>query len=127
MISSSLIVKAVKESIKDSNDIDSLVSGLLDYLKKNNLLSLLPNILRKLEKELEKEEKQKTIQISTSHEFDKDVIEKIKEYISKDKGDKFKVTVDEDLIGGFVIKGKNKILDASLKRNIEFLRESLIK
>jgi F-type H+-transporting ATPase subunit delta len=127
MISSSLIVKAVKESIKDSKDMESLVSGLLDYLKKNNLLSLLPNILRKLEKELEKEEKQKTIQISTSHEFDKDVIEKIKEYISKDKGDKFKVAVDEDLIGGFVIKGKNKILDASLKRNIEFLRESLIK
>lgn len=127
MISSSLIVKAIKENLKDSKDTESLVLGLISYLKKNNLLSLLPNVLRKLELEKQKEEKSKTIDITTSHSFDEDVIEKIKGYISKEKGDRFKVTVDESLIGGFVVKGKNKILDASIKRNLEFLRESLTK
>ncbi|MDQ5901636.1 MAG: synthase subunit delta [Patescibacteria group bacterium] len=127
MISSSLIVKALKENLKDSKDTESLVLGLISYLKKNNLLSLLPNVLRKLELEKQKEEKSKTINITTSHDFDEDVIEKIKGYISKEKGDKFKIVVDENLIGGFVVKGKNKILDASIKRNLEFLRESLTK
>lgn len=125
MISSSLIVKAIKENLKDSKDAESLVLGLISYLKKNNLLSLLPNVLRKLELEKQKEEKSKTIDITTSHSFDEDVIEKIKGYISKEN--RFKVAVDESLIGGFVVKGKNKILDASIKRNLEFLRESLTK
>ncbi len=127
MISSTLIVKAIKENIKSEKDADSFSDNLLLYLKENHLLHLLPNILNKLEQEKIAEEKRSTIEISTSHEFDSDVIEKIKGYIEKEKGDKFKTVVDSSLIGGFVIKGKNKILDASLKRNIQFLRESLIK
>ena len=127
MISSNLIVKAVKENISSGGDSDLFADDLLLYLKENQLLHLLPNILNKLEQEKVKEEKTKTIEVLTSHEFDTDVLEKIKGYIEKEKGDKFKVVVEPSLIGGFVIKGKNRILDASLKKNIEFLRESLIK
>ncbi len=127
MISSTLIVKAVKENIKSGKDIDSFADSLLVYLKENHLLHLLPNILNKLEQEKVREEKRSTIEITTSHEFDAEMIDKIKEYISKEKGDKFKTAVDSSLIGGFVIKGKNKILDASIKKNLQFLRESLIK
>ncbi|MEZ4103506.1 MAG: F0F1 ATP synthase subunit delta [Candidatus Paceibacterota bacterium] len=127
MISSNLIVKAIQENIKSGKDNDSFADDLLLYLKENHLLFLLPNILNKLEKEKEKEEKANTIEVLTSHEFDSDILEKIKGYIKKEKGDKFKTVVDDKLIAGFVIKGKNRILDASLRRNIQFLRESLIK
>jgi F0F1-type ATP synthase delta subunit len=127
MISSSLIVKVIKENIKSGNGDEPFVDDLLLYLKENHLLYLLPNILNKLEQEKVKEEREKTIEVLTSHEFDEEMLEKIKGYIEKEKGDKFKVLVEPGLIGGFVIKGKNKILDASLKKNIEFLRESLIK
>lgn len=127
MISSTLIVKAIKENMKSEKDPDSFVDNLLIYLKENHLLYLLPNILNKLEQQRLAEERESIIEISTSHEFNSDVIEKIKGCIEKEKGDKFKTVVDSSLIGGFVIKGKNKILDASLKRNIQFLRESLIK
>lgn len=127
MISSSLIVKAIKENIKSANDNESFADDLLLYLKENHLLYLLPNILNKLEQEKIKEEKISTIEVITSHEFDPDVLDKIKGHIEKEKGDKFKATVDNSLIGGFVIKGKNRILDASIKKNIQFLRESVIK
>lgn len=127
MISSNLIVKVIGQNLKSGGDGESFADSLLLYLKENHLLYLLPNILNKLEQEQIKEEKSKTIEVLTSHEFDTDVLDKIKGYIEKEKGDKFKVVVEPSLIGGFVIKGKNKILDASLKKNIEFLRESLIK
>jgi F0F1-type ATP synthase delta subunit len=127
MISSSLIVKAIQENFKSAKSADSFADDLLLYLKENHLLHLLPNILNKLEQEKVKEEKKSTIEIFTSHQFDDEVIEKIKGHIEKEKGDKFKSAVDSSLIGGFVIKGKNRILDASIKKNIEFLRESLIK
>lgn len=127
MISSSLIVKAIQENLKSAKDTESFADDLLLYLKENHLLHLLPNILNKLEQVKVKEEKKSTIEIFTSHEFDDKVIEKIKEYVKKEKGDKFRSVVDSSLIGGFVIKGKNRILDASIKRNIQFLRESLIK
>ncbi|MDQ5952773.1 MAG: hypothetical protein QG551_1, partial [Patescibacteria group bacterium] len=93
MISSTLIVKAVKENIKSGKDIDSFADSLLVYLKENHLLHLLPNILNKLEQEKVREEKRSTIEITTSHEFDAEMIDKIKEYISKEKGDKFKTAV----------------------------------
>ena len=127
MISSSLIVKAIVGQIKSEKETDSFTDDLLLYLKENHLLHLLPNILNKLEQQRVKEEKASLIEIFTSHEFDAEVIEKIKGRIEKEKGDKFKTTVESGLIGGFVIKGKNRILDASIKKNIEFLRESLIK
>ena len=127
MISSSLIVKAIQENFKSAKDTDSFADDLLLYLKENHLLHLLPNIIKKLEQQKVKEEKESLIEIFTSHEFDAEVIEKIKGHIEKEKNDKFKTTVESSLIGGFVIKGKNRILDASIKKNIEFLRESLIK
>jgi len=127
MISSNLIVGAIKENLKSAKSSDSFVDDLLLYLKENHLLHLLPNILEKLEQEKVKEEKKSTIEIFTSHDFDAEVIEKIKGRIETEKGDKFKVVVEQNLIGGFVIKGKNRILDASIKKNMEFLRESLIK
>ncbi len=127
MASSTLIVKALKESVKDSKEIGSLSDSLVAYLDKNHLMHLMPNIIHKLELEKRREDKLKTIQISTSHEFDEKVIEKIKKHIEKEGDEKFETSVDSSLIGGFVIKGKNKIVDASLKRNLQFLRESLIK
>ena len=131
MSSSLLITKALNESIKDSKSVGSLSDSLLKYLEENHLTYLLPNIIRKLELESRKEEKSKKIQIFTSHEFDEKTIEKIKQLATSDidkKGDeKFETKVDSSLIGGFVIKGKNKIVDASLKKNLQFLRESLIK
>lgn len=127
MSSSTLITKALKEGIKDSKKIESLSDSLLNYLEKNHLTHLLPNIIRKLELEKRKEDKSKTMHINTSHQFDEKMIEKIKNSIEKEGDEKFEISVDPSLIGGFIIKGKNKIVDASLKRNLQFLRESLIK
>lgn len=125
MVSSQIIVETIKNHISSSKDVDGFCDKLLEYLKKNHLLHLLPNILRKLELENVKDLNKKTIHITTSHEFDKELVEKIKSFASREKGNTFKVSVDEDLIGGFVVKGNNKIMDASVKRNIQFLRESL--
>jgi len=126
MVSSDNIVKAIKQNLRDK-DLDFSADKIINYLKQNNLLHLLPNIIRKLEVGIESDKKGNTVTLLTSHEFDKELIEKIKSFIQKEKGNVFDIKIDNSLIGGFVIKGNNKIYDASMKRNLGLLRESLIK
>lgn len=126
MISSSLISKALIEKVKESKDSEALTQSLISFLKENHLIRLLPSIILKMEGELEREDKMKTIKIKTSHEFSPMLIEKIKNGLEIKKGDKVSVTVEPALIGGFVVSGKNKILDASVKNNLKSLKESLI-
>ncbi len=114
------------QEIPGSKDPGMLVENLMAYLAQNHLLHLLPNIIKKLEIQRRKQIFDNTIFITTSHEFDDAVLEKIKSFIPKGKQNTFKISVDNTLLGGFVTKGNNMILDASLKRNIQFLRESLI-
>jgi F0F1-type ATP synthase delta subunit len=127
MISSKNIAIAVKQSLDSEKDVGDFALRLLDFLKENHLIHLLPNIIQKLEFESKKEKDFKTILIKTSHEFNEVILEKIKEKFGKEKGDTFLVEVDESLIGGFVALGKNRVINASVKRNIMFLRESLTK
>ena len=121
------ITKAIKEGLKSTTDVDDFSSKLLSFLKENHLLHLLPNILNKLEMENKKEKELSTILIKTSHEFSEKTLEKIKERFGREKGGRFKVEIDNSIIGGFIASGQNKVIDASVKRNIVFLKELLTK
>lgn len=127
MISSNVIVKAVRGGLKSTKDVEGFSSNLLSFLEKNNLIHLLPNILRKLEAQNKKEKDFARILIKTSHEFSPETISGIKKKFGLEDKTKVDVEVDQSIIGGFVVFGRNKILDASVRRNIISLKESLIK
>jgi F0F1-type ATP synthase delta subunit len=80
-----------------------------------------------MESDLKKTKVDGTISIVTSHEQESSVIEKIKSKVSSWDGSEYKVSVDSGLLSGVVVRGKNRILDASLRTNLKQLKALLTK
>ncbi len=126
MISSKIISKTVQDLLKNKDDI-KITDSLINYLKQNHLAHLLPNILKHIERDNGLSKAHNKIEIITSHEVGQEVIEKIKSYVASWEGKEFVTSVDKSILSGVIVKGKNKILDASLKTNLNKLKELLKK
>jgi F0F1-type ATP synthase delta subunit len=126
MISSRLLSKVILEKLKEEDPLEFFHSTIT-YLEKNHLMYLLPNIVRHMESDLKKTKVDGTISIVTSHEQESSVIEKIKSKVSSWDGSEYKVSVDSGLLSGVVVRGKNRILDASLRTNLKQLKALLTK
>ncbi len=124
MISSSSIVKALTQK-KSESQISP--EKLVAFLKKNHLSGLLPAILNRLGKYAEKEKRESTVLITTSHEFSLDVMKNIEKRVGSLEGRGVQNIVDPKIIGGFKIKDGYKIVDGSVSNNIKILKESLSK
>ena len=71
----------------------------------------------------------KTVSITTAEPISDQTKSEIMTYIKKTGGDEIELTeiVDEDIIGGVIIKMGDKQLDASVTRNIKELKKTFNK
>ncbi|MFT5359976.1 MAG: F0F1-type ATP synthase delta subunit [Candidatus Paceibacteria bacterium] len=128
MINSRDIVQTLLFANKKSDiDAKKLVSNTLAYLKKQNLEHLLPEVLRILEQEGLKEAEQESVVIETARVVSESTLKQIAEKLLTGAKENPEQIVNEDLIGGFVVKHDGVIYDASLKRKMELLKTKLIK
>lgn len=127
IISSRQISDALQKSILDHDNASTVVKKLLEYLKLNNLIHLLPNILRHLEQSEDQRSKLNTVFIKSPFDLSEGVLKKIKHYTESWKAEKYVVEIDKSIIGGVVIQGKNNHIDASIKQNLKYLKELLLK
>jgi len=98
---------------KSDEEKEKLLKELLSILKQKEKLRLTKEILN----ELKKEEKKRELILILARQFDKETVEKIKERLKEifGKEKKIKIKIDEDIIGGFLAKNQNYLIDASLK------------
>ena len=128
MISSSAIVKALTDKrVKGEISHEKMAEKLLSFLKKNHFLGLLPSILKRLEKHSEKERKNNTVFVTTSHQFSSDLMNEIERRAGSLEGKNVERIVDPKIIGGFKVKAGYKIVDGSVINNLKILKESLSK
>lgn len=127
---SRIIDKTKKEEI-----VKAIFSGKVDSLSLNFLLLLIERGREEFVKEiledyqsLENEKKGVIkVEVTTAVELSKDeqqaLREKIDEYTNLKSEPVYKV--DNKIIGGFVVKVKDMILDASIKRQLELLKKKM--
>jgi F0F1-type ATP synthase delta subunit len=128
MINSRDIVQTLLFANKKSDiDAKKLVSNTLAHLKKQNLEHLLPEVLRILEQEGLKEAEKESVVIETARVVSESTLKQIAEKLLTGAKENPEQIVNEDLIGGFVVKHDGVIYDASLKRKMELLKTKLIK
>lgn len=93
------------------------------YLLKRKKIRLLPLILKQLS-EIEKEERSvKEVEVITAHPIKNQLKKQIEETLSKKI--RFKERIDPEILGGIIIKYDNFVIDGSIKRYLESLKESL--
>ncbi|HIP42355.1 MAG TPA: F0F1 ATP synthase subunit delta [Aquifex aeolicus] len=99
------------------------VVEVLEYLVDINAMSLIPEIKRLYELELEKLMRMLKGELIIPRKLDKRTIEKIKKSINKFLNRDIEIEIKEDpsLIGGFIFKTQAYVLDTSIKTQLEKL------
>jgi len=107
------------------NDTDLLVKGIISYLTKAKKLDLIPDIIEKL-KALSIEE-ENTAQIVSSYDLNDVEKNKIIEIINSKFGkiSKANFLIDKSILGGIIIKFKDKMIDLSLSEKLTKIEESV--
>ena len=122
-----ILAKAVYSTLNNTDDKEKVVSSFITYLEKHSLLTLIPNILEELENiHLEEKDIIKT-EILSSEELNKEELDNISRLLKNklNKDINIKTKQDKNLLGGLVIKYKDKIIDLSLKKQLKNLSKQL--
>lgn len=126
MISSKQISKAVISLTNSNDNSEEVLSKLLKFVKKYRLENSLPQILSNIKKEADKEKRNKTLFVETSHDISKDVLSKISNYVSVPENTTVSVSKNESLLGGFRAYFKDRKIDGSVDNALKRLATRLL-
>jgi len=116
------------EKGKSSREQKALVSSLVALLKRKGHFTLLPTILKEYEKYRERESDHDIVKLFLARESDRASFAKeIKaELFTRGVKKEPKVVFDATLVGGFKLKHRDTVLDASYKTQLIALYQKMI-
>lgn len=112
----------------ETGQLNAVIEDFVKLLIDHNQVSQIDKIISKFEELWNKENKIIKAEIFSAKKLDDDVINLLKQYIKKQTQSeeiKLETKVRKSLIGGFVIRYQDKIVDASLKNRIRQLKSKL--
>lgn len=122
ILAKALFLATQNKTIEEKTKI---AENLLKFLRQKKKIYLLPEILNSYRKYLERK---KGILIF-SRKFSKEILEKVrktfKEILSESKS--VQIKFDKGIIGGFILKTENFLIDASIKGYLKKISQSLKK
>ncbi len=110
-------------------DADPVTMNFLDVLVENHRLPVVPRARREYERLWRDANNLLPVTVTSAVELDDSVVERIGEEIGRQTGRKVELTkqVDPSIVGGFVVRVGNAILDASIKNRLENLRKQIVR
>ena len=130
-ISAKQYAKALFSEIYGKSEEESLfvISKFIEILKNDNSLSQIEKIITHFSGLWKKESLLVEAEISTSRKIDENIKASLVEYLKKaSRAEKIQISeeIDEEIIGGFIIRYEDKIIDASIKDKIKTFKNKLI-
>jgi F0F1-type ATP synthase delta subunit len=124
MIASQELAKGLEKMLNDSSNHDEVFSVFVSFLEENNLLTQLPQIIRRLEHNSQIQKTFNTFVIESPFKLGNEVIATIKE--SADAKDaEHSLVENKELLGGFRATYQGRVVDGSLKHNLQVLKKQL--
>lgn len=127
---STILAKAVYQALADKNKKETaeIVDNFIAYLKQHHFLPLLSEILAELKVLEQKSKNILAVEIISARALDKHSLAEATKYLEHKSTQELEIveTVDEQLLGGIKIKYQDKVLDLSLKKQINNLNKSLV-
>ncbi len=107
------------EVIQKNGDASVVLQNLRKYLEKRGLTKLYPSILRGVTERIRRAEKSGIPKVILARtEDEKTYAVEIKDALTKLEATAHEIQVDESIIGGFIVKGKNERIDSSFKNTL---------
>ena len=110
-------------------DADPVTMNVLDILVENHRLPVLPRLRREYERRWREANNLLPVTVTSAVELDDAVVERIGDEIGRQTGRTVELTreVDPSIVGGFVVRVGNAILDASIKNRLDNLRKQIVR
>ena len=110
-------------------DADPVTMNVLDILVENHRLPVLPRLRREYERRWREANNLLPVTVTSAVELDDSVVERIGDEIGRQTGRTIELTreVDPSIVGGFVVRVGNAILDASIKNRLDNLRKQIVR
>lgn len=124
-----ILASALYEAAQDKkkNDLQKVVDNFGLYLKEKGLMSLMPSVLEELKKIYF--EKKNIVQagVVSKNELSQTELKEIIGLVRKrtERGVELNKTTDNSLLGGIRIRYEDKLLDLSLKNQLNNLKKEL--
>ena len=120
-------INATCSLLSDGKEFDGVINNLKEVLDAKGHQKLYRSILLGLQKKAERAANEHVATVTVAREKDlKDLKEKIEASIAEIDAENFQSSVDETLIGGYVVEHDNKVIDNSYKSRLVALYRSLI-
>ena len=121
-----ILAKAIYQAMQDK-DNKEIISNFSNYLKDHRLVYLIPVVLIELEKINLKTTDYIAAMITSKDKLDNKEVNKIKNIIEQRSSKKviIKEQLNQNILGGVVIKYQDKLLDLSLKKQLNNLSKQL--
>ena len=124
--------KTLYEVTKDKNheEINGIISQLVDIFRKNSQLRLKNDIIKRYEEIYNQEKGIISAKVFSRKKLDGEMEKEISEFIKKKyKAEKVETenNIDESIKGGIIIRIGDEVLDGSLDRKLKELKSALEK
>ncbi len=102
-------------------------ANFLDLLVEKHRTALLPRIEVNYEKYWAEHNKLLPVTVTSAVELPQETIDKIRSSLEQQTGRKVELTgrIDDDVVGGIVLQVGNRVLDASIRGNLDRLRREV--
>ncbi|HPT08671.1 MAG TPA: ATP synthase F1 subunit delta [bacterium] len=131
-ISSKQYALSLFELVADKNDSDLLgiLKNFTNFVIKNNDYSKIDNIIEELSKIWDEKNSELSVDLISAHKLENDTKDIITTYL-KNKTNFSKInfthTINTDIIGGIILRYGDKIIDGSIKNNLNNLKNKINK
>ena len=105
-----------------------LVRNFLGVLNVKGRLGLLPSLAEAFANLLDEQKGKIEVDVTVAHKLSPDQLEQVRQRVGQALGKDAVVHqyVDEDIIGGLVLRVEDRLIDASVKYQLEAMRERLL-
>jgi F-type H+-transporting ATPase subunit delta len=117
------ILYDLTEDIEDDQTLQQGLKQYIEYLHDKQALHQIDYIIDEYKGLKRKEQGEEELQITIARDIDKNIIEQIKQSFSADQAE---VEQDKSILGGIIIRRGNTVIDGSVKKQLNKLKQNLL-
>lgn len=118
------ILYELTKDIESDSSLEAALNEFVNYLHNQQALVKIDYIIEEFEKLVRRENNEEDVEVHVARKISDELLEDIKENISAEA--KVQVKEDQSLLGGVVVKKGNKIMDGSVKTQLQRLKNNLL-
>jgi F-type H+-transporting ATPase subunit delta len=124
-----ILAKAIYRSLADKDEVQAkkVINNFEQYLVAHKLLPVLPKVITALKSLYDQESGTVTVEVTSKDTLAKEILNNLEKMMATrlDAGINLENQLDKEILGGIILRYDDKLIDISLKNQINNLAKQL--